>query len=182
MQSSRQSPLSFHGVQGCSCPRGMDEKVKEKVAEEVQGVGRGCNGCITAGSWRTGFSAPTPQTLHDNVIPFNPSEPRKPWDVSGAAPRRCSLNPRSAQPVHLLSLSLSFCFSPFLSPLRLIIVLLLTLFFTSSRTFAPLLCVQLTPGFFQSKPNACVRACMYVYRLESDQSIPLVPAVKQIPR
>lgn len=134
--------------------------MKEKVAEEVQKVGRGCNGCITAGSWRTGFSAPTPQTLHDNVIPFNPSEPRKPWDVSGAAPRRCSLNPRSAQPVHLLSLS--FCFSPFLSPLRLIIVLLLTLFFTSSRTFAPLLCVQLTPGFFQSKPNACVCACMYV--------------------
>lgn len=25
------------------------------------------------------------QTLHDNVIPFNPAEPRKPWDAAAAA-------------------------------------------------------------------------------------------------
>lgn len=51
--------------------------------EEVQKVGRGCNGCITAGSSRNRVQVSHAQTLHDNVIPFNPAEPRKPWDVSG---------------------------------------------------------------------------------------------------
>lgn len=51
--------------------------------EEVQKVGRGCNGCITAGSSRNRVQVSHAQTLHDNVILFNPAEPRKPWDVSG---------------------------------------------------------------------------------------------------
>lgn len=34
------------------------------------------------------------QTLHDNVIPFNPAEPRKPWDAAACC--RCSLDPRAS--------------------------------------------------------------------------------------
>lgn len=71
--------------------------------EEVQKVGRGCNGCITAGSSRNRVQVSHAQTLHDNVIPFNPAEPSK---TVGRFWCRCSLNPRTTH----LSL-FSFLFS-----------------------------------------------------------------------
>lgn len=66
-------------------PFGSEWKNKgsTQAMKEVQKVGRGCNGCITAGSSRNRVQVSHAQTLHDNVIPFNPAEPRKPWDVSG---------------------------------------------------------------------------------------------------
>lgn len=108
--------------------------------EEVQKVGRGCNGCITAGSSRNRVQVSHAQTLHDNVIPFNPAEPRKPWDVFG-------VGAAWIRELH------TFPFPLFFSSLSIFIFFLLslfsvlsyfTLFCTSNRTFA-VRCRQLTP-------------------------------------
>lgn len=109
--------------------------------EEVQKVGRGCNGCITAGSSRNRVQVSHAQTLHDNVIPFNPAEPSK---TVGRFWCRCSLNPRTTH----LSL-FSFLFSSihlyfFFSPFSIFCPLLFYPFCTSNRTFA-VRCRQLTP-------------------------------------
>lgn len=116
--------------------------------EEVQKVGRGCNGCITAGSSRNRVQVSHAQTLHDNVIPFNPAEPRKPWDVSGVG--AAWIRELYTFPL-FFSLPSIFIFFP---PFSIFCPLLFYPFWTSNRTFAVR---QLTSRsiihFFESNSN-----------------------------